>query len=209
MKANVYNQKGEKTGEVSLPKEIFGVSLNSDLVHQVAVSQMANRRRVIANTKGRGDVRGGGAKPWRQKGTGRARAGSNRSPIWRGGGITFGPTNEKKFEKKIPLKMKRKALFMVLSKKLEDNLLIILDKLQIQGKKTKNIAEILKNLPCRNENCLIGLPQYDNNIILASRNIPEVSVKEVRNLNVLDLLSVKYLLIEKDSIKAIKETFSK
>ena len=108
MKVPLYNQEGKESGQALLPKEIFDVKFNSDLVHQVAVSQAANRRRVIAHTKGRGDVRGGGKKPWRQKGTGRARHGSRRSPIWKGGGVTFGPTKERVFKKDIPKKMRRK-----------------------------------------------------------------------------------------------------
>ena len=115
MKYPLYNLKGEKIGTTVLPKEIFEVKINPDLIHQIAVSQSANRRRVIAHTKDRSDVSGGGRKPWRQKGTGRARHGSIRSPIWRGGGITFGPTKERVFSQKAPKRMKRKALFMVLT----------------------------------------------------------------------------------------------
>jgi large subunit ribosomal protein L4 len=209
MVVNIYNQKGEKIGQTRLPSEIFGVSLNADLVHQVVVSQMANRRRVIAHTKGRGEVRGGGRKPWRQKGTGRARAGSIRSPLWRGGGVTFGPRKEKVFKKKIPKKMRRKALFMVLSEKVKNNLLILLDKLEIEKPKTKLIIEILEKLPSKRESTLIALPNYDKNLILAARNLPKVETLLARNLNALDILSFKYLVMPKDSIKVIKETFLK
>ena len=129
MKVSVYNQEGKEVGKVLLPKEIFEVKVNPDLVHQVVVCQMANRRQPIAHTKDRGEVRGGGRKPWSQKGTGRARHGSIRSPLWIGGGVTFGPRKEKIFKKKIPKKMRRKALFMVLSGKAKENLLLVLDKL--------------------------------------------------------------------------------
>ncbi len=209
MLINTYNQNGEKIGQTRLPSEIFNIKINPDLVHQVVVSQLANRRRVIAQTKGRGEVRGGGRKPWPQKETGRARHGSIRSPLWRGGGVTFGPTKERVFKKRIPKKMRRKALFMVLSGKVKNNLLILLDKLKIEKPKTKLIAEILKRLPCKEKSTLIALPDYDKNIILAARNLPGVDTILAGNLNALDLLSFKYLIMSKEAIKVIKETFLK
>jgi len=209
MKVPVYNQKGEKLKEVLLPKEIFEVPMNSDLVHQVVVSQMANRRRIIAHTKNRGEVSGGGKKPWAQKGLGRARQGSTRSPIWRHGGVVFGPRKEKVFKKKIPKKMKRKALFMVLSAKVKNNLLVLVDKLELEKAKTKLIAEIFKKLPSRDEGTLIALPVLEKNIILAARNLPKVQLMQAKDLNALDLLSFKYLILPKESLKTIKETFLK
>ncbi len=207
MLVNTYNQEGKKIGQTRLPKEVFEVKMNSDLVHQVALSQMANRRQVIAHTKGKGEKRGGGRKPWRQKGTGRARAGSIRSPIWRGGGVTFGPTKARVFKKKIPQKMKRKSLFMVLSAKAENNLIVLLDKLKIEQPKTKEILNILRKLPCKEQSCLIALPTIDKKIVLSARNLSKIKTQEARNLNVLDLLSVKYLLMTKEAVKTIKETF--
>jgi len=214
MKYPVYNQAGEKVGETLLPEEIFNVSINPDLVHQVVVSQMANRRKVIAHTKTRAEVRGGGRKPWRQKGTGRARHGSIRSPIWRGGGVTFGPRKEKVFKKRIPKKMKRKALFMVLSAKAKEKLLFVLDKLELEAPKTKLIAKIIEDLRKKIENfkkgsVLIVLPKMDKAIIQAARNIPKVETIQAKDLNALDLLSLKYLIVPKDSIKVIKDTFLK
>ncbi|MBZ9572816.1 50S ribosomal protein L4 [Patescibacteria group bacterium] len=209
MLVNTYNQEGKKTGQTRLPKEIFDIEINPDLVHQVVVSQMANRRQRIAHTKERGEVRGGGRKPWVQKGTGRARAGSIRSPLWKGGGVTFGPRKEKVFKKKIPKKMKRKALLMVLSGKAKNNLLVLMDKLKIEKPKTRQISEILNKLPCKTQNTLIVLSEVNRNLILAARNIPKVETIEARNLNSLDLLSFKYLIIPKDTIKVIKETFIK
>jgi len=214
MKIAVYNQQGKEIGTTLLPKEIFDVKINPDLMHQVVVSQMANRRKVIAHAKGRGEVQGGGRKPWRQKGTGRARVGSIRSPLWRHGGVTFGPTKERVFKKVIPKKMKRLALFMVLSGKVKNNLLILLDKLKIDQVKTKLIVKTIENLKLKIENfkkgsILIALPELDKNIILAARNIPKVETVEVRNLNALDLLSFKYLIMPKESIKVIKTTFLK
>jgi len=209
MKTIVYNQKGKEIGQTLLPKEIFDVKMNPDLVHQVVVSQMANRRQVIAHTKDRGEVRGGGRKPWRQKGTGRARHGSIRSPLWKGGGVTFGPTKARVFKKEIPKKMKRLALFMALSGKAKNNLIILLDELKIEQAKTKLMAEILEKLPCEGKNNLIALPKIDKNLILAIRNLSDVEVIQAKDLNALDLLSFKYLIMPKESIKVIKETFLK
>lgn len=209
MKIDLYNQNGEKIGSTILPKDIFEVKFNADLVHQIVVSQMANKRQISAHTKNRGEVRGGGKKPWRQKGTGRARHGSIRSPLWRGGGITFGPRNEKVFEKDIPKKMRRKALFMVLSQKAKDNQLIVLDKIQLETAKTKEMARLLEKLPCKKQNTLVALPAHDKKLFLAARNIKKTKIDEARNLNVLDLLNSKYLLLIKESIKTIEKTFGK
>jgi large subunit ribosomal protein L4 len=214
MLVDTYNQEGQKVGQTKLPSEIFDVKINPDLVYQVAVSQMANRRKTIAHTKTRGEVSGGGKKPWRQKGTGRARHGSTRSPIWRHGGVVFGPRKEKIFKKEIPKKMRRKALLMILSAKAKENFLILFDSLKIEKPKTKIMAQILKNLRSKIENfkkgsLLIALSQKDEIIYRASRNIPDVGITEARNLNALDLLSCKYLLMSKDTIKVIKEIFLK
>ncbi len=192
-----------------MPKEIFDVKVNTDLIHQVIVSQMANRRQVIAHTKGKGEVRGGGRKPWRQKGTGRARVGSIRSPIWRGGGVTFGPTKKRVFKKKINKKMKRKALLMVLSVKAKDNLLILLDTLKIEKPKTKLMVDVLKKLPCKGRTSLIVLPTMNQNIIKAVKNLAQTETIQAKDLNTLDLLNFKYLLMPKEAVKVIKETFSK
>jgi large subunit ribosomal protein L4 len=213
MLVNIYNQKGEKIGQTKLPSEIFGVKINPDLIHQVVVGQMANRRKVIAHTKDRGEVRGGGRKPWRQKGTGRARHGSIRSPLWRGGGVTFGPRKERVFKKIIPKKMRRKALFMVLSAKAKENLLFLLDELKLEQPKTKLMKEILENLIGKKEknkkefNALIALPKMDKNVILAARNLPKVETIQAKDLNCLDLLSFRYLVMPKEALWVIQETF--
>ena len=209
MKVDVYNQNGEVTGGTNLPKEIFEVKINADLVHQVAVSLAANKRQISAHTKNRGEIRGGGKKPWRQKGTGRARHGSIRSPLWRGGGITFGPRTERVFGREIPKKMRRKALFMVLSEKVKNNQLVVLDKIELEKGRTKEMAKILQKLPCKEQATLIAMPDYNKKIFLASRNIDKISIEDARNLNVLDLLNSKYLLLTKDSIKTVEKTFIK
>ena len=208
MKAIVYNKEGKETGSILLPKEVFDVKMNSDLLHQVVVSQMSNRRQGSAHTKDRSEVSGGGRKPWRQKGTGRARVGSNRSPIWKGGGVTFGPRNEKIFKKEIPEKIRRKALFMVLTEKFKRDLLVFVDDLQLEKPKTAEMVKILTNIKCK-ENCLIVYPEYDKKVILAARNLPDYSTVEARNLNVLEVMTYKHLLITKDAVKKIKETFVK
>lgn len=221
MKVAVYNKEGKEVGATILPKEIFDVKVNPDLLHQVVVSQMANRRVTIAHTKGRGEVSGGGKKPWRQKGTGRARHGSIRSPLWKGGGVTFGPTKERVFEKKIPKKMARKALFMALSAKAKNNLLIILDDLNLESCKTKQMVSLLNNMPFNKDNtekiqkrdkefsAIILLSEMNKNAILSSRNIPGVVSMQAKDINALDLLSFKYVIMPKESIKVIKETFLK
>ncbi len=216
MIVKVYNQKGEEIGEARLPKEIFEVKMNFDLVHQMVLSQEANRRQITAKTKDRSEKRGGGKKPWRQKGTGRARAGSNRSPIWKGGGVTFGPTTEKIFKKKIPKKMKRKALFMVLSAKAKENLFLVLDNLKNESclssdkkPKTRLMKKIADKLFFKKGSGLIVLPKIDKGIIKATKNIPKIATIQARDLNVLDLLSYKYVIMSKEAIKVIKDTFLK
>lgn len=209
MTVKIYNQKGEEVGKTELPKEIFEVVLNSDLVHQVVLVQQANQRRKIAKAKDRSEVRGGGKKPWRQKGTGRARHGSIRSPLWKGGGVTFGPRTERVFKKIIPKKMRRKALFMVLSDKAKENFLLILDKLEIEEAKTKLMREILDKLFLKKGSGLLVLPEMQKDIILAARNIPKVQTIQAKDLNVLDLLNYKYVLMLKESIEVIKKTFLK
>ena len=209
MKIAVYNQGGKEIDTITLPKDIFEVKFNADLVHQIAVSLSANKRQISAHAKTRGEVRGGGKKPWRQKGTGRARHGSIRSPLWKGGGVTFGPRKERIFEKDVPKKMRRKALFMVLSEKAKDKQLLVLDKIELEKGKTKEMAKSLEKLPCNNQTTLIALPDYDKKVFLAARNIKKISIDDARNLNVLQILNHKYLLLTKDSIKTIKDTFLK
>ena len=213
MEAIVYNQKGEKAKVMDLPEGVFGVKMNPDLVYQVAVTQAANRRRITAHTKDRGEVSGGGKKPWRQKGTGRSRHGSNRSPIWRHGGVVFGPRNDKVYGGKINKKMRRKALAMVLSSKAAQNTLILLDDLKIDNSKTKEMAKILTAVKKANANLekgkiLIALPEFEKTLILAGRNIPNLATIEAAKLNVLDLLNAKCLLMPIESVEVIERTIA-
>jgi len=208
MKAIVYNQQGKEAGEISLPKEIFDVKLNNDLVHQITTSKMSNKRQNIAHAKSRGEVRGGGKKPWRQKGTGRARHGSNRSPLWRGGGITFGPRNDRNFKKIVPKKMNRKALFMALSSKIKDKELIAMNELKMDSPKTKELSMIIRAiLQARTGKVLIVTESLNKNIAVAVKNIPDTKAIVVNELNVLDLLNFRYLIISEEAIKKIKNIF--
>jgi len=221
-KTKLYNLEGKETGEVKLPESIFSVEMNNDLVHQAVVTQAANARKVIADTKDRGEVRGGGKKPWKQKGTGRARAGSNRSPIWKGGGVTFGPTTERNYSKKINKKMKQKALFMILTAKLRDNEIIFVDEMKLKEARTKEMKKALNSLlgVCRTDGAdktdkkreksvLVALDKKDDDVVKASANIPRTKVVLTNSLNVLDLLNHKYILMTEKSIEVIEKTFSK
>jgi len=217
MKIDTYNQNGEKTGSAILPKEIFGLAWNPDLVHQVMLALQANKRRNTAHTKTRADVRGGGRKPWQQKGLGRARHGSIRSPIWRGGGITFGPSNERVYEQKINKKMKRKALLVALSQKVRDNEILILDDLKLKAPKTKEAATILKSLSKikgfekltgKKNTALVLISakggEKNEQLKRAFYNLPGILLGETRNLNLLDTLTYKYLIFPKESLNIFK-----
>jgi len=208
LRRKVYNQDGQEIEELELPEEIFGLKLNKDLIHQAVVAQMANSREAIAHVKDRSEVRGGGKKPWRQKGTGRARHGSIRSPIWRGGGVTFGPTKERNFSKKINKKMRQKALLMVLSSKAKDNELVILDDLKLNSPKTKEMAGIMKNLEKAKKDIkrssLVALVKKNENIVKAIKNIPKMGAIGINNLNVVDVLKYKYLIMNKEGINELK-----
>jgi len=146
MEAKIYNQKGKETGAINLPAKVFAAKWRADLVHQVVEGMRSNKRAGTADTKGRGEVRGGGKKPWKQKGTGRARHGSTRSPIWVGGGVTHGPLAEKNYKRKISKKMRAQALFSVLSKKMKDEEILFVDSLLMSESKTKEGKEVMNNL---------------------------------------------------------------
>ncbi len=217
MLVNLYNQSGEIIGDVDLPDKVFGVAMNAELVKQVLDAQMASSRQVIAHTKDRSEVRGGGRKPWRQKGTGRARHASIRSPIWKGGGVAFGPTKERNFEKKINKKMKRRALFMALSSKAKDKELVLLDGLKLESPKTKIGADIMKSLSSRMEgyratkkkmnSVLLVTPNQDKMTARAFNNLPFIGMLSADSLNTKDVLSKKYLVLLKDAVPIIEKTY--
>jgi len=212
MEANLYDKQGKQTGTVALPDELFALPWNADLVHQVVTSMRANARQSIAHTKDRGEVRGGGKKPWKQKGTGRARHGSRRSPIWRHGGVTFGPRNEKNYAQKINKKMRTKALFTVLSQKLRDGEVVFVNGFAPGVHKTKEAQVLLDGLAkgCekinyrRGNRALVALSSRNEASETSFRNIPSVLVDEVRNLNPLELMSYKYLVLM-DPDSSLKE----
>jgi len=185
------------------------VKIDKTLVHRAAVTQMANMRNTVAKTKDRSEVRGGGAKPWRQKGTGRARHGSIRSPLWRGGGVTFGPQPLRNFKKKINKKEKRKALLMALSSKVKENLLILIENLKLKRIKTRDLLEILKKLPTRGRSVLILLSKPDKIIFKSAANIPNVKVISLSALNIIDLLTYDSLLMSQEVVKEVEEIYKK
>lgn len=215
MKTPIYNLKGEKKGEVELNPKIFGVEFKPDLINQAILAIRANKRALGAHVRTRAEVRGGGKKPWRQKGTGRARHGSIRSPIWTGGGITFGPSREKDYSKKINRKAKRLALFSALSKKLSDDELKIVDELKISGGKTKEMFEIIRNLygeslkKKRKVDLLLVLARVNSDVLKAARNLVKVKLTLANSLNVEDLMVYKNVLMEERSLKVIEETYLK
>jgi len=205
---SVYNQKGESIKRQKLSDQIFGCKSQKDIIHQVVVLSLANKRHPFAHTLKKGDVHGGGKKPWRQKGTGRARAGSIRSPLWRGGGITFGPDKERNYSKKINKKIKRKAIYMCLSDKVESKRLYVLDKIELSEIKTKKFVDILNKLiPEKNKKILLALESNDKNIIKSARNIEKLRTMPVESLNVLDLLKADYLVTTIEGIKKIEKHY--
>ncbi len=202
MDATLYNIKGEKAGKVTLPESIFGLQWNADLVHQVVVSMQSNARQGNAHTKDRGDVRGGGKKPWAQKGTGRARHGSSRSPIWKGGGVTHGPSNETIFKKVISKQMRQKALLVALSRKVKDGQVIFIDSLEMSEPKTKNAKVVLAaltkefaGLSSKKNAALIALPSAHKPTMKSFQNFSNIEAIDVRNLNPVSVMSAKYVLI--------------
>lgn len=206
MEAKIYNQKGADAGTISLPEKVFAAKWRSDLVHQVVEGMRGNKRAGTADTKGRGEVRGGGKKPWKQKGTGRARHGSTRSPIWVGGGVTHGPLAEKNYKRKITKKMRAQALFSVLSKKLKDDEIIFVDSLAMSDIKTKKAQVVVNNLvkagnfkvakSAKKARILTALFERGEKAEKSFRNLSQVEIVFLKNLNPLDVLNHKYLLIE-------------
>ena len=205
MESKLYNQKAEEAGKIDLPESVFNLPWNSDLVHQVVVAMTANLRSPWAHTKTRGEVSGGGKKPWRQKGLGKARHGSIRSPIWVGGGIAHGPRKDKDYSVKINAKAKKKAFYTVLSQKLRDNEILFLDKMDFSQPKTKEAVEVVNSLSKiggfekmknkKKNKAILALEKKEPNVSKSFRNIPGMEIYQSRNLNILDILKFKYLLI--------------
>lgn len=205
-KVAVYNIKGEQVGEMDLKDEVFGVEVRKDILHAAVVAHLAAARRGTASTKTRGEVSGGGRKPWRQKGTGRARHGSIRSPIWRGGGVVFGP-KPRSYEIKLPKKMRRLAMKSALSAKVERGDMIVLDELTMAQPKTKEMVNILKNLKV-DRKALVVTADKDEIVFKSARNIPGVKPVEAAGLNVYDLLAHDKLVITKDAVARVEEVLA-
>jgi large subunit ribosomal protein L4 len=196
---NIYNQKGEVKSEMEMPKFLLE-KWNPLLVKQVVDSILANARQVLANTKGRGEVRGGGKKPWKQKGTGRARSGSTRSPLWKGGGVTFGPKKERNFTKKINKKMLKKALLIVLSRKAKEGELMVVESFELASPKTKAVSGMIKKMAA-GKSSLVLIDKNNKNASLSFRNLNRVKVLMPENLNAYELLNSKNVLMDKSTLE--------
>ncbi len=209
MEAPLYNTSGKSAGKITLSEDVFGLPWNADLVHQVTTSLMSNVRKPIAHTKNRGEVRGGGKKPWKQKGTGRARHGSTRSPLWVGGGVAHGPRNEKNFARKVSKSMRVKALYTILSKKLKDGEVLFVDTIAFKEPKTREAVASLKTLSSINgferlmkkrNAAVIALSEKNKDVERSMSNLGNMEVIEARNLHPLALLTHKYIVIENPEV---------
>lgn len=207
IKVKLYDFQGKEIGEEILDGALFNVASDPELIYEMVTAQQKNSRDVLAHTKGRAEVRGGGKKPWKQKGTGRARHGSIRSPLWIGGGITFGPTKERNFSVKVNKKVKQKALAMVLSDKVANDKLILLESYNLPEAKTKVLQTAFSNLPNKNKSTLVITKNAQENIVRASRNLPKVSTINFGSLNIVDLMKKEYLVINKELLKKVSEHY--
>lgn len=208
METQVYNLENKAVGKTELPKSVFGAVWNPELIKQVVLAQMANLRRPWAHAKGRGEVRGGGKKPWKQKGTGRSRHGSIRSPIWKGGGKSHGPVKERDYSQKVNKKMKRTALFSVLSRKFKDGEIKIVKDFDMKEKKTKIAGIALSALVNRKKtekryDALVVSAPETKGLERVFRNLPKTKVLDSRGLNVIDLMNFKHIIVEEKAIESI------
>jgi len=209
LKVKLYKQDGKESGEVTLDSSVFGIEVKPTVVQQVVKAQLANARQVLAHTKTRGEVSGGGKKPWAQKGTGRARHGSSRSPIWVGGGITFGPRKNRNFSQKVNKKMKKIALFMCLSDKVNENNFIVVDALELTDAKTQSLKKIIDKLPGVKKNKMIVLAVQNQNFVKASLNLKNTKIILADSLNVVDVLKNQTMIIDQAGINKIIATYKK
>jgi large subunit ribosomal protein L4 len=213
MKVTLYNQKLENAGEVELKAEMFEVKPQVELIQEAVRIQMSNNRSAISHTKNRGEVSGGGKKPWKQKGTGNARAGSNRSPIWRHGGITFGPRSDRNYDLKMNKKQWRKALYMTLSDKAIGNNFLVFSELAIESPKTKEMVSFFKGLSDKlakgSKKFLVVVPKKDDNLEKAVRNLKNVDVIQANSLNVIDLINADTVITPQSTLAIIEKTYLK
>lgn len=208
-KIDLIKFNGEKAGTVELSDKIFAVKPNSNLTEQAVRVQLSNARAGTAHTKIRSEVRGGGKKPWKQKGTGNARAGSNRSPLWIGGGVTFGPRKDQNWHKLLPKKMLKSAIFSVLSDKLKEKNLLIIDKLELSKISTKSASDFLQHMPIKEGTILLIIAKSDMNIELSFRNLSYVKVLAANSLNVYDALKHDYIIMSQDALSVVESNFLK
>ena len=205
-KVDLLNIEGKKVGDIELAENIFAVEVNNDVMHEVVVNYLANQRQGTQSTKTRSEVRGGGIKPWTQKGTGRARQGSIRAAQWVGGGIALGP-KPRDYGYAVNKKVRRLALVSALSSKVEDNDVIVLDAMSFDGIKTKQVTEVLKNLGV-NEKALFVLPENDKNIVMSARNIKGVDTTFVGAINTYEVLNHTKCIVLKDAVEKLEEVYA-
>jgi len=205
-KVAVYNVSGSEVGEIELSESVFGIEPNVHVLHSAVVMQQASLRAGTHSTKGRSEVRGGGRKPWKQKGTGRARQGSIRAPQWKGGGIVFGPT-PRSYSYKLPKKVRRLAIKSALSSKVIDNNILVLDQLTLNAPKTKEIVSLLKNLKA-DRRALVVTGDFNENVALSARNIPGVKFVSATGINVLDVMLHDKLIITKEAVEKVQEVLA-
>ncbi len=201
----VYNMEGKEVGKLDLNDAVFGVEVNEHLVHMAVLQQLANNRQGTQKAKTRSEVRGGGRKPWRQKGTGHARQGSTRAPQWTGGGVVFAPV-PRDYSFKINKKEKRAALKSALTSRVQENKLIVVDELKLDEIKTKKFAEVLKNLNV--EKALVVINDNDQNIVMSAKNIPTVKVAQTNTINVFDILKYSNVVVTKAAVATIEEVYA-
>lgn len=207
IKVNVYNREGTQIDSLELSDRIFGITPHKTAMHAAVIGYLRNQRQGNAHTKTKAEVSGGGCKPWRQKGTGRARVGSIRSPLWRKGGITFGPrTREYSFN--MTRKMRKLAMISALSTKVNELDFIVVDKFEYEAPKTKNAVSLIRKIAESVPSALVVLDKVENNTILSFRNIPKVNVRQVENLNVYEILKHRKLIATRDAVKKIEEVFA-
>jgi len=205
--ANCYEKDGTAAGQVDLPEALFAGEINADAVHQAVTAYQANQRQGNAETKERSDVRGGGRKPYRQKGTGRARAGTIRSPIWRGGGTVFGP-HQRSYNQKMSKKMRRVAFRSSLTARANDGDILVIKGLDFAAPKTKDFAAMLKGLGAYGSRVVLVLDKVDANLVKAARNIPRVKVTQAEMLSTYDVVWADKLMFANDAVKKMEEVFS-
>jgi large subunit ribosomal protein L4 len=203
----VHNQEGKKIEDLTVSDAVFAVKANNELLHQVFMVIAGNQRNPIAHTKDKSEVAGSGKKPFKQKGTGSARQGQKRNPVMKGGGVAFGPTNERNFKRDLNKKMKQKAVMIALSEKLRSGTLIAVDSLLVEKAKTKEFAAVVKNLKLAGK-VLVSFSDAEKKVSLITRNLKNISNIETKDLNVMDLLNNKYLLVSKASIAFLEEKFA-